>query len=85
MRIQFTLFGKPEPQGSTRAFLVNKITPTGTKVVPIITTDNPRLKCWRHELGKMALVTMASAGRATPLPPRVAVRASPRQVHARCS
>lgn len=49
MKLQFTVFGKPEPQGSTRAFL-----PKGS-TRPIITSDNPKLKSWRQELSKAAI------------------------------
>jgi crossover junction endodeoxyribonuclease RusA len=47
--IFFTVFGHPEPQGSTRAFI-----PRGWKR-PIITSDNKSLKPWRQELMRSAL------------------------------
>jgi crossover junction endodeoxyribonuclease RusA len=44
------VYGTPQPQGSTRAFM-----PKGAKY-PIITSDNPKLKSWRQELAKAALL-----------------------------
>jgi Holliday junction resolvase RusA-like endonuclease len=47
LKLQFTVFGKPEPQGSTRAFMV--------KGRPIITSSNKKLKSWRQELSRAAM------------------------------
>lgn len=47
--IEFTVYGTPRPQGSTRAFI-----PKGWKRA-IITTDNERLKPWRQEVSGAAL------------------------------
>lgn len=47
--VTFTVFGKPVPQGSTRAFFVKKL---GRAV---ITTDNTRLKPWRQQISDTAL------------------------------
>lgn len=47
MKIEFTVYGKPEPQGSSRAFMV--------KGRPIITSSNKNLKSWRQELSKAAM------------------------------
>lgn len=47
--IEFTVLGRPVPQGSTRAF-----TPKGWNR-PIITTDNTKLKPWRQQIGDTAL------------------------------
>jgi Holliday junction resolvase RusA-like endonuclease len=47
--IEFTVYGKPQPQGSTRAF-----TPKGWSR-PIITTDNAKLKPWRQQIADTAL------------------------------
>ena len=55
MKIEFTVFGKPEPQGSTRAFI-----PKGWNRA-IITSDNPKLKSWRQELAKAAMVACCEA------------------------
>lgn len=52
--ISFTVLGTPEPQGSTRAFLV--------RGRPRITSDNPRMKPWRQQVGWEALRARAEAG-----------------------
>lgn len=46
-RIEFTVFGKPEPQGSSRAFII------GGKAR--ITSANPNLYSFRQEVTKAAL------------------------------
>lgn len=51
--IQFTVYGKCEPQGSTRAFI-----PKGWKR-PIITTASPKMKPWRQEITRAAIDKMA--------------------------
>lgn len=38
----FTVFGVPQPQGSAKAFM-----PKGARF-PVVTSDNPQLKGWRH-------------------------------------
>lgn len=48
MAIEFRVTGKPEPQGSTRAF-----TPKGW-TRPIITSANPNLKDWRKLVASAA-------------------------------
>jgi Holliday junction resolvase RusA-like endonuclease len=52
MKITFTVYGKCEPQGSTRAFM-----PKGW-TRPIITSDNSKLKPWRQQLTATALATV---------------------------
>jgi crossover junction endodeoxyribonuclease RusA len=47
--IRFTVYGKPQPQGSTRAFI-----PKGWSR-PIITTTNTKLKPWRQQVSLIAL------------------------------
>jgi crossover junction endodeoxyribonuclease RusA len=47
--IHFVCFGKPEPQGSTKAFI-----PKGWNRA-IITSDNRKLKPWRQELTRAAV------------------------------
>jgi len=47
--ITFTVYGRPEPQGSTKAFI-----PKGWKRA-IITSDNRKLKPWRQELTRAAI------------------------------
>lgn len=54
--IFFTVFGHPEPQGSTRAFI-----PKGW-VRPIITSANAKLKPWRQELTRSMLEVGSSRG-----------------------
>ncbi len=48
MRIDFTVAGVPQPQGSAKAFI-----PKGWKRA-IITSDNAKLKPWRQEIAAMA-------------------------------
>lgn len=52
MRVQFTVDGVPQPQGSTRAFI-----PKGW-ARPIITSANKNLKPWRQQVSGMAKVAM---------------------------
>lgn len=47
--VRFTVYGKPVPQGSTRAFI-----PKGWKRA-VITTDNTKLKPWRQQLAGTAI------------------------------
>ena len=54
--ISFTVYGRPEPQGSTRAFL-----PRGC-ARPVITSDNSKLKPWRQELAQTAMVAIEENG-----------------------
>jgi crossover junction endodeoxyribonuclease RusA len=56
MEFSFTIFGVPQPQGSTRAFL-----PRGW-TRPVITSDNPKVKPWRQELAQTATVAMHECG-----------------------
>ncbi len=53
--ISFTVIGKPEPQGSTRAFV-----PKGWKRA-IITSANKNLKPWRQDVADMAILAMKEA------------------------
>lgn len=52
MRIQFEVFGKPQPQGSAKAFI-----PRGWNRA-IITSDNKTLKPWRQDVSAMAQQAM---------------------------
>ncbi|HKN77114.1 MAG TPA: RusA family crossover junction endodeoxyribonuclease [Candidatus Acidoferrum sp.] len=54
--IRFTVYGRPEPQGSTRAFL-----PKGWNRA-VITTDNAKLKPWRQQLSASAIGALAENG-----------------------
>ena len=49
MRIQFTVYGKPEPQGSMKAFMRK-----GARF-PVVTSDNKDLKSYRQNLSVVAL------------------------------
>jgi Holliday junction resolvase RusA-like endonuclease len=49
MKLSFTVYGHPEPQGSTKAFI-----PKGWKR-PIITSDNAKLKPWRQQIQRTVL------------------------------
>ena len=51
--ISFTVFGHPEPQGSTKAFI-----PKGWSRA-VITTDNKKLKPWRQQLSQSATAALA--------------------------
>lgn len=53
MRIEFTVHGTPQPQGSSRSFI-----PKGWKRA-VITSDNKTLKPWRQDVAQMAAEAMA--------------------------
>jgi crossover junction endodeoxyribonuclease RusA len=55
MNVEFTVHGKPQPQGSTRAFV-----PKGWKR-PIITSANKNLKPWRQDVSDQARMAMGGA------------------------
>lgn len=50
----FTVYGKPQPQGSSRAFMV--------KGRPVITSTNKNLKSWRQEVAITAQSALALSG-----------------------
>ncbi len=52
--VEFTVLGHPQPQGSTRAYLV--------KGKPRVTGDNFAMKPWRQEVGWAALRARADLG-----------------------
>lgn len=56
MNLKFTVFGIPQPQGSTRAFI-----PKGWKR-PVITSDNAKLKPFRQEVAQTAMIAMRECG-----------------------
>lgn len=56
MKIAFTVYGTPVPQGSLKAF-----TPKGWNR-SILTSDNKKLKPWRQEVAGQALHAVESAG-----------------------
>jgi crossover junction endodeoxyribonuclease RusA len=53
MNLSFTVYGSPQPQGSTKAFI-----PKGWKRA-IVTSDNKKLKPWRQDVAEIALDEMA--------------------------
>ena len=59
--LTFTLYARPEPQGSTRAFMV------GGR--PRITSTNAKLKPYRHALTQIALETLSQNATEAPLAP----------------
>ena len=61
--ISFTAYGKPEPQGSARAFVV--------RGRAIVTSDNPALKEWRTQLGRAAQACPDYTGVLIPGPVRI--------------
>lgn len=69
MTLNFTVYGRSEPQGSTRAFI-----PKGWKRA-IITTTNPRLKSWRQELSKAAMLACAKSNQSFPFAKTVPLEA----------
>jgi Holliday junction resolvase RusA-like endonuclease len=56
MNINLTVYGKPEPQGSMKAFV-----PKGWKR-PILTSDNKDLKSYRQQLTVVAIAEMRRIG-----------------------
>lgn len=63
MRLAFTVFGTPQPQGSMRAFI-----PKGGKF-PVVTADNAKMKPWRQQIAWTALAERARAGQGAPPSP----------------
>jgi Holliday junction resolvase RusA-like endonuclease len=57
--IQFTAYCRPEPQGSTRAFVV--------KGRAVVTSDNRKLKPFRSEVTRCAMLAVADAGKTCPV------------------
>jgi Holliday junction resolvase RusA-like endonuclease len=69
LSLEFTVYGVPIPQGSTKAFL-----PKGW-TRPIVTADNKKTKPWRQEIAGAALNALgkqSAVGRDVPV--RVEVR-----------
>jgi Holliday junction resolvase RusA-like endonuclease len=63
--IRFTVLGRPEPQGSIKYFMI-----AGK---PRLTSDNPRLRNWRQQVGWCAMDACSRAGMASPWPSHVPV------------
>jgi crossover junction endodeoxyribonuclease RusA len=47
-KLEFTVYGKPQPQGSTKAYM-----PKGARF-PVVTSDNEKLKPWRQQISGTA-------------------------------
>lgn len=56
MIVDFEAHGKPEPQGSAKAFI-----PKGW-TRPVVTGDNPKVKAWRKVVAQAAQVRIAELG-----------------------
>ena len=66
MNIQFTVYGKPEPQGSMKAFMRK-----GARF-PVVTSDNKNLKSYRQNLSVVALAQCRAEG-FNPIPKKTPV------------
>ncbi len=51
--VSFVVYGKPEPQGSARGFVLPG--KGGARPRAVITSDNPKNKGWRRDVGFAAL------------------------------
>lgn len=60
--LRFTLYGHPEPQGSTKAFVVNGRAR--------ITSANAKMKPYRHSLTQLAMDCLLLMGQNAPLCPQ---------------
>lgn len=60
--LRFIVYGKPEPQGSSRAFI-----PKGWKR-PVITSTNTKLKPWRQQIAFTALQAAINVADGRPAP-----------------
>jgi Holliday junction resolvase RusA-like endonuclease len=56
--IKFTVYGKPQPQGSTRGFVYNTYNPRTNQMQAraAITSDNAANKPWRQQVTQMAAI-----------------------------
>jgi len=62
--IQFTVYARPEPQGSMKGFVLPG--KGGRKPRAILTSDNKKLKPYRQELTNTALIALEEAGGGIP-------------------
>lgn len=55
--IHFTVYGKPQPQGSAKAFVYNAFNRRTNQMQPraAITSDNKNLKPWRQQVSQTAI------------------------------
>ncbi len=68
MKLEFTVYGTPVSQGSMRAFI-----PKGWNRA-IITSDNPKLKSWRQDLSKSAMLACKLAKGPFPVDRKIPVQ-----------
>lgn len=64
-QIKFTVYARPEPQGSTKGFLLKG--KWGQKDRVILTSANKKLKPYRQELTNTAMVTLSDTGTQRPM------------------
>jgi crossover junction endodeoxyribonuclease RusA len=64
MKISFVAYCTPQPQGSMRGFVVPGT--NGAKHRAILTSDNTKLKPFRHEVTRSAMIALRDAGIAEP-------------------
>lgn len=86
MSYGFTVYGIPQPKGSTRAFMRKGMR------YPVVTSDNPRVKTWQRTIGLGAMAARGAGKRpaegpvelnlifALPRPQRLAKRNTPPHV-----
>lgn len=65
MQVKFTVFARPEPQGSTKGFLLRG--KFGAKDRVILTSANKKLKPYRQELTNTAMVSLNELGIQRPM------------------
>lgn len=64
-QIKFTVYARPEPQGSAKGFVFQG--KFGAKPRAIITTSNSKLKPYRQELTHTAMAAIKDGGHPTPM------------------
>lgn len=65
--ISFTVYGKPEPQGSVKAFVPTykngePMRRAGGSIIVNLTSTNPRVKAWRKEAQREAMLEVIGQG-----------------------
>jgi Holliday junction resolvase RusA-like endonuclease len=65
MKVQFTVYAKPVPQGSMKGFVLPG--KNGAKARAIITSDNTKLKPYRGEVTREAMMALANANLQEPM------------------
>jgi len=64
-QVKFTVYAKPVPQGSMRGFVVKG--KWGAKDRAVLTSDNSKLKPFRGEVTREAMVALRDAGLSEPM------------------